>query len=134
MSASTPIEVENSAVVHNRDAIAEPLGFFHVVRRVNQRATVGLQLFDALEDVVARLRIHAHGRLVEKDYLWIMHQGGGHIEPPLHAAGICLRAGAAPVLKSGELQRPGDTLFQAAPVRLYSRAKNVRFSRALSSS
>jgi hypothetical protein len=55
------IEVEDSAVVHNGYAIAEALGLFHVVRRENDRAAGGLQLFNTFENVVI-----ASGRRITK--------------------------------------------------------------------
>ena len=71
-----------------------------------------LSCFDAVEDVVARLRVDADGRLVEKDDLRIVNEGDGHVEPPLHAAGVGFHAVAAAVLEAGELQGPGDALLQ----------------------
>ncbi len=59
--------------VDDRDAIAEPLGFFHVVRRVDDGAAVAVQRLDVLEDLVARLRIDADRRLVEQQQLGIVH-------------------------------------------------------------
>jgi hypothetical protein len=53
-------------VVHNGHAVAKPLRFFHVMRRVHNRATFAAQLFDTLEDVVPRLRIDARGRLIKE--------------------------------------------------------------------
>ena len=47
-------------------AVAEALGFFHVVRGVDDGGAFVAQAFDHLEDAVARLRIDAHGGLVEQ--------------------------------------------------------------------
>src|SRR4029453_2973259 len=62
-------EREELAGADDGDAIAEPLRFFHVMRRVDDGAPVAMQRLDALEDLVARLRIDADGRLVEQQQL-----------------------------------------------------------------
>ncbi len=73
-------------MIDDDQPVAQPLGFFHVVRRVNQRLAALLQRLQIVEDGVAALRVDAHGRLVEQQDLRIVQQGGGQVEPPLHAA------------------------------------------------
>ena len=99
-------EREQLAGVDDRDAIAEALGFFHVMRRVDDRAAFAMQRLDALEDLVARLRIDADGRLVEQQQFGIVQDRGGQIEPPLHAAGIAAGAIALAIGEADEIEAP----------------------------
>ncbi len=59
---------DDHAVVDDRDAPAQRLRLFHVVRRVEHRHGVLLaEAADAVDDVAARLRVDAHRRLVEEE-------------------------------------------------------------------
>src|SRR5438270_162176 len=58
---------DEPAFVKDADAVAQALGFFHVVRRVEHGETGPAQGLDALEDGVAALGVDAHGRLVEHE-------------------------------------------------------------------
>ena len=57
----------------------------------------GVQRLHLLEDVVARLRIDAGGRLVEEQQRRPVDDGDGEVEPPLHAAGEGAGAVVGPV-------------------------------------
>ena len=61
-------ERDDAAVVDDRDAVAEPLRLFHVVRRVEERDAPALQLADHGVDPLAGLRIDAHGGLVQQEH------------------------------------------------------------------
>src|SRR5262245_43691940 len=78
---------EDAPFVDDRDAIAEPLRLLHVVGRVEERAALRSQTGERLEDVVARLRVHAGGGLVEDQELGRVEVAGREIEAALHAAG-----------------------------------------------
>src|SRR5215471_5684029 len=56
-------EGNDAAVVHDRHAVAEPLGLFHVVRRIEQRAAGPAEFQQGLEYLVPRLSIDANRRL-----------------------------------------------------------------------
>ena len=105
-------EREQLAGVDDRDAIAEPLGFFHVVRRVDDGAAFAVQRLDALEDLVARLRIDADRRLVEQQQLRIVHHRRGQVEAPLHAAGIAADAIALAIGEADEIEAPLHALVE----------------------
>ena len=78
---------DDVAMIDDGDAIAEALGFFHVMRGVDDRSALAAQFLDHFENTVARLRIDAHGGLVEQHHARAMHQPGRHVEAPPHAAG-----------------------------------------------
>src|SRR3984885_3487331 len=75
---------DDLSMVHNRNPVAEPLGLFHIMRRVNNRHALVAQLLDHFKNMIARLRIDAHCRLVHQNQLWPMDHSGRHVEPPLH--------------------------------------------------
>ena len=83
-------EGDHFAVINDGDAIAETLGFFHVVGGVNDRHPFGAEGFDHLEDVVARLRIDTDGGLVHEHDAGAMDETARHVESALHAAGELL--------------------------------------------
>ena len=91
------------AVVHDGDAVAEALGFVHVVGRKDDGAAVELELVDQIPKLAAGLRVEAGGGLVEEQKIGIADQGAGQREALLLAAGKGSDAG---VLFFVEL-RPG---------------------------
>ena len=73
-------------MVHDGHAVAEPLGFFHVVGGEQDRAAAGAEALDQLPELAAGLRVEPGGRLVEKEELGVAHQRAGEREPlPLAA-------------------------------------------------
>src|SRR5918998_1835403 len=77
----------DSAVVDERDLLAQLLGLLQVVRRQEDREPRVVQFPDVLPQRVPELYVHARRRLVEKQLLGIVHRGGGKHAPPLHTAG-----------------------------------------------
>ena len=75
-------------VVHDGDAVAEVLGLFQIVRRVEDRRAPRAQLPHRVEDVRPRLRIDRDGGLVEQHESRTAHQRATQVEPPPHAAGV----------------------------------------------
>ena len=81
------VEGDDLAVLDDGDAVAEPLGFVHVVRR-EQHGPAGLaKAADDVPQLPARLRIEAGRRLVEKQKLRIADQCAGDGQPLLLSAG-----------------------------------------------
>src|SRR3989442_7719976 len=77
---------DHLAVIDDDDAIGEAFGFFHVVRRVEQRLAAALERFKVVENRVAALRIDADRRLVRQQDVGIVQQPRREIQPALHAA------------------------------------------------
>ena len=82
------IERHEQPVVHDRDPVAEPVGFVHVMRR-QQDGQAGrfFQLVDHFPDGAARDRIEARRRLVEEEDLRRMYQAARNFQAPSHPAG-----------------------------------------------
>ncbi len=74
---------DDLAVIHDRDPIAEALGFLHVVRREQHRAPVGAEAADDLPQLAARLRVETRRGLVEKEQLGFADERTGDREPLL---------------------------------------------------
>ena len=77
---------DHLAVVHDRHAVAEPLGLVHVVRRQQDRPAGALELVDEIPELPARLRIEAGRRLVEKQQVRIADERAREREPLLLSA------------------------------------------------
>src|SRR5262245_14601782 len=60
-------------MIDDGDAVAQNLGFIHVVRREHDRASHRLELGDQLPELPPRLRIESGGWLVEKEQVRLAH-------------------------------------------------------------
>src|SRR6267143_4479192 len=80
-------ERDDLAVIHDRDAVAQPLGFLHVVRREQHGAASGAKPADDLPQLPARVRVETRRRLVEEQQLGLAHQRARHRQPLLLSAG-----------------------------------------------
>ena len=116
---------DDLAVVHDDDAVAQPLGLFHVVRRVEQRLAAVAQRLEVVEDGVAALRVDADRRLVEDQHVGIVDQRGGDVEAPLHAAAEELRLVAGAIGEADQLQRRVDALAQQRAGQAVERAEEL---------
>src|SRR5262249_6990201 len=79
--------LDDLAVIHDCDAVAQALGFFHVVRGVDDRHAAVAQFFNHFENVMTRLRINSNGGLIHQDQPRLVDKAGRHVEPALHASG-----------------------------------------------
>src|SRR5215831_15302721 len=71
-------------LIHDRDAVAV-LGLVHVVGGEEDGDLLArLQLADVAPDRAARLRVEAHGGLVQEQHPRRVQQAAGDLEPPLH--------------------------------------------------
>ncbi len=117
---------DDLAVVDDDDAVAQPLGLFHVVRRVEQRLAAAAQLLEVVEDGVAALRIDADGRLVEDQDVGVVDQRGGDVEAPLHAAAEGRRLVLGAIGQADQLQRRVDALAQQRAGEAVERAEQLQ--------
>src|SRR5208283_3716639 len=92
------VECNELAVIHDSDAITKAISLVHVMRgdQNGQRLPV-LDLSQHLPDSDSRDGIESRGRLVEKEYLRVVHQSAGDFQAPPHAAGKRLGLGVAPL-------------------------------------
>src|SRR4030042_1732801 len=96
--------------VHDSDAVTETVGFFHIVRGVKNGHALLLKLQDIFIDVISRLRVYAHGRLVEEEKLGTAHQRYRQVDAPFHAAGELGHFPPGSILQPHQRQ-VGDRLF-----------------------
>ncbi len=99
-------------MVHDHDAVAQPLRLFHVVRRVHERLAPRPQGLEVVEDRVAALRVDAHRRLVEQDELRVVQQARGQVQAPLHPAAERLDPVARAFGEADEGEAGGDGRLQ----------------------
>ena len=74
-------------LIDHGDAVAQPFGFVHVVRREHHRAARLAEAVNHFPELPPRLRIEAGRRLVEKKELRIAYDRTGHRQPLLLPAG-----------------------------------------------
>src|SRR5579863_3451243 len=73
------------AVVHDGDALAEALGFVHVVRSEKNGAAGRFEMLDQIPKLAAGLRVEAGGGFIEKQKIGIANEGAGKSEALLLA-------------------------------------------------
>ena len=74
-------------MVDDGQAVAERVGFIHVMGGEHDGFAGAVVVADDLPEQQARLRIEAGGGLVEEQHFGIVHHGAGDGEPLHHAAG-----------------------------------------------
>src|SRR5438093_7036753 len=102
--------VEDAAVVHDREPVAQRLGLLHVVGRHQDRATLALQAPDDGPQALARRRVEPGRRLVEEHHLGIVHQGECDRQALPLAAGEVLRLRVALLAQLEVLEQALDGL------------------------
>src|SRR2546428_213859 len=88
---------DHLAVVHDRHAVAQALGLFHVMGGQEHAAAPSPEGGDDVPQLATGLRVETRGRLVEKQELGTAHQGA--------------RDGEALLLPTRQLVHPGPALF-----------------------
>ena len=98
-------------MVDDRDAVAQALRFFHVVRRQEHRDAPRVHAFDRLPQREAALRVEARGRLVEEEHRRVVRDRARNLNALRHAARELVRESA------GALAQPeiGEQLVGAHP-------------------
>ena len=79
--------IRDNAAVHDGDAVTETVGLFYVVCGLENGHAVISEVLNGLVDIVTRLRVDAHRRLVQEKELGMPHQGNGQVDTPLHPLG-----------------------------------------------
>jgi hypothetical protein len=104
------IDGHDPARVHDRDAVAEPLRFLHIMRGKQERRVLSFQVVQFVPDRPPAVRVQAGGRFVEDKDLGIVHERAREQKPPLHSARKLVDLGAAFVRQFGEIEkRPAET-------------------------
>ena len=89
-------------MVHDHDARADLLDFFHVMAGIDDGCTFCVQAQDSLEDGIAALGIDGDGRLVQEDELGFVRDAAGDVQSAQQAARKLLRTEFLEFLKSDE--------------------------------
>ena len=74
------------ALVDHRDALAQRIGFEHVVRGEQDGLVLVLQVAHHLAQLAGAHRVEADSRLVEEEHLGVVDQRAGDVQALLHAA------------------------------------------------
>ena len=88
-------EGDDLAVVHDGDAVAEALGFVHVVGGEDDGSAGLFELVDEIPEMATGLGIEAGGGLIEEEEFRIADEGAGHGEALLLASGEAADTGFA---------------------------------------
>ena len=86
LKAARRVERDDAARVDDGDAVAQPFGFFDVVRGEQNGALFPLQFLEENMDLRPNLGIEAGGRLVQKNELRIVQQRQSQRQPLLLSA------------------------------------------------
>src|SRR5215210_3538566 len=78
---------DGASVVYDRDPVAQPLGFVHVVGGEQDGSAVRFEAVDQIPELSAGLRVQARGRLIQEQELRVAHQRAGEGQALLLAAG-----------------------------------------------
>src|SRR5690606_23048456 len=66
---------QDSAMIHDREAVRQPLRLVHEVRGQQDRSTTGLEVPTEIPDVASGLGIESGRRLVQEEDVGIARQG-----------------------------------------------------------
>jgi len=113
-------------VIDDADGVAEALGFFHVMRGVDDGRAFGAEGLDHFEDAVTGLRIDAYCGLVEHNEAGAMNEACCHIEPALHTSGKGFDQGAGSVGKGRPFEAPGDRVVERFAAQALIAAEGVK--------
>ena len=83
-------DVQDAALVQDGGAVAEPLGFFHVMGGEQDGHAAASRLRQDFPDHAARVGIEAGGGLVEDQHARVGNQGPRDLQAALESAGEAL--------------------------------------------
>ena len=112
----------DEAAVDDRQAVAELVGLFEVLRREEDRRALAVDPPHLLPDGEPAGRVEAGRWLVEEEDLGPVHEGRGQVEPALHAPRVALDAAVGGLHEVdqleellGPLRRLGSSCRTAGP-------------------
>src|SRR5688572_24714952 len=116
---------DDPAVVHDGDAVAESFDFFHVVSRVDEGLTAGLEGLKGVEDGVAALGVNADGGLIKDEQVGVVEEGCTDVEPALHTATEAGDGFAGAVGEAGKAEGCVDALAEGVAAETIEGAKET---------
>jgi len=99
-------------LVQDAHAVAEALGLLHVVGGVEHRHALGRERLHRVQDCIAALRVHAHGRLVEHKQRRVVQHAQPDVQPPLHPARVGVGALVPALSQADRVQDAFDPFVQ----------------------
>src|SRR5579859_723660 len=111
------IQRDQLALVENADAVSQPFGLIHKVRRQQNRRPPLLERTNDVPGCPSRLWVHPRRRLVQKYQLWASHQRQRQRQPPLLTA---RKLAAARLRRLGQSHKPEQL------VRIFRRREELR--------
>jgi hypothetical protein len=105
------VQRHHAALLEHRDAAAQGLGLFQVVRGQQHRVAFLVQARDELPQRLAQFHVDAGGGLVEHDHRRLVHQRLRHQHAALHAARELAHVGVGLV---GQAQVASSSSIQAS--------------------
>ena len=113
---------DDPAAVEQRDPVGQPVGLFEVLRRQEDRHTVGDQPSDHVPHHPAAPGIESGRRLVQEDDPRVAHEGHREVEPPAHPARVGHRGPAC----VGHEVEPLEQLRDSTLARLAPEVEEIR--------
>ena len=98
---------DDASVIDDRHALAQRVGFEHVVRRQQDGLALTLQVQDDLAQLACADRIEPDCGLVEEQHLRVVDQGPGDVQALHHAAGIPFDLLLGPIFRPTSSSRYG---------------------------
>jgi hypothetical protein len=99
------VEGDDTAGVHDRDPVAQPLRLVEVMRGYEDRRLAVAEAADHVEQLVPDARVEADGWLIEEEHLRLRDERAGDLEPAALAAAV---GADRPVDELGEPERPAE--------------------------
>src|SRR5208337_1534817 len=91
--------------IHDRDVVAEFFCFFHVMGCKKECRILLLKVIELVPDSAPAVRVEAGCRLVENQYLRIVHERAREQKPVFHAPGELVDLCPGLVLKLNEFKK-----------------------------
>ncbi len=105
------IQGDDAAVVDDRDAVAQRIGFEHVMGGQQDGLLFRLQVQDHLAELARPDRVQAEGGFIQEQDVRVVQQRARHVQALLHAAGIALHLLIAAPGQPDHLEQVGDALL-----------------------
>ena len=86
------------AVIDDRDAVSQLVGFLEVLRSQQHSGAFGYQILDDRPHAQPATWVQASRGLVEEKHRRLANQTGGQVQPTAHATGVALDSAVCGVL------------------------------------
>ena len=106
------VDGDDLSVIDDGDPVAQPVRFFHVMRREDDRDPFLLrERGDVVPEVVAGLGVKAERGFIEEEDRRVVEKAAGDLKAPPHPAGEGLDNIISPVVQFDQREELGDPLL-----------------------